>query len=263
MITSVMFDMGGTLEDVFVDEQSELAAVEELDRMLKAGGLDPEVDLAELKRRVDEGWKRYGAFRDSCDVELKPIPIWRDYALAEFDFPPEKLEPLCEPIAHMWELTHYHRSLRPRVREMLEGLRDLGLKLGIISNTAAMYQVFDSLEEYGIRDLFQDVTLSSVTGLRKPLPDIFFVSTRQLRVRPEDCVYVGDTVSRDIIGSKRAGFACAIQIGSKLTGEKDAGVRREFEPDYVIEDIYQVFPILRELMDKENQMFSLGAAGSA
>ena len=38
---------------------------------------------------------------------------------------------------------------------------------------------------------------------------------------------------------------------------------REFEPDYVIEDIYQVFPILRELMDKENQMFSLGAAGSA
>ena len=53
MITSVMFDMGGTLEDVFVDEQSELAAVEELDRMLREGGLDPEVDLAELKRRVD------------------------------------------------------------------------------------------------------------------------------------------------------------------------------------------------------------------
>ena len=263
MITSVMFDMGGTLEDVYVDERSEWAAIEKLDRMLREGGLDPEADLAELKRRVDEGWKRYGAFRDSCDVELKPIPIWRDYALADFSFPREILEPLCEPIAHMWELTHYHRSLRPRVREMLEGLRDLGLKLGVISNTAAMYQVFDSLEEYGIRDLFQDVTLSSVTGMRKPLPDIFEVSTRQLRVKPENCVYVGDTISRDIIGSKRAGFACEIQIGSKLTKEKDAGVRREFEPDYVIEDIYQVFPILRELMDKENQMFSLGAAGSA
>ena len=208
MITSVMFDMGGTLEDIYVDERSEWAAIEKLDRMLREGGLDPQVDLAELKRRVDEGWKRYGAFRDSCDVELKPIPIWRDYALADFIFPREILEPLCEPIAHMWELTHYHRSLRPRVREMLEGLRDLGLKLGVISNTAAMYQVFDSLEEYGIRDLFQDVTLSSVTGMRKPLPDIFEVSTRQLRVKPENCVYVGDTISRDIIGSKRAGFAC-------------------------------------------------------
>ena len=250
MITSVMFDMGGTLEDVFVDEQSELAAVEELDRMLKAGGLDTEVDLAELKRRVDAGWKRYGAFRDSCDVELKPIPIWCDYALADFGFPREILEPLCEPIAHMWELTHYHRSLRPRVREMLEGLRDLGLKLGVISNTAAMYQVFDSLEEYGIRDLFQDVTLSSVTGMRKPLPDIFEVSTRQLRVRPENCVYVGDTISRDIIGSKRAGFACSIQICSKLTKEKDAGVKRAFEPDFVVENIYDVLPVVKGLWEE-------------
>ena len=249
MITSVMFDMGGTLEDVFVDEQSELAAVEELDRMLKAAGLDPGVDLAELKRRVDAGWKRYGAFRDSCDVELKPVPIWRDYALADFAFPREKLEPLCEPIAHMWELTHYHRSLRPRVREMLEGLRDLGLKLGVISNTAAMYQVFDSLEEYGIRDLFQDVTLSSVTGMRKPMPDIFAVSTYQLRVKPQDCVYVGDTISRDIIGSKRAGFACSIQICSKLTKEKDAGVKREFEPDYMVEDIYDVLPVVKGLLE--------------
>ena len=250
MITSVMFDMGGTLEDIFVDERSELNAIEELDRMLRAGGLDPKVDLTELKRRVDEGWKRYGVFRDASDVELKPIPIWRDYALAEFDFPPEKLEPLCEPIAHMWELTHYHRSLRPRVREMLEGLRDLGLKLGVISNTAAMYQVFDSLEEYGIRDLFQDVTLSSVTGLRKPLPDIFEVSTRQLRVKPENCVYVGDTISRDIIGSKRAGFACSIQICSKLTREKDAGVKREFEPDFVVENIYDVLPVVKGLLEK-------------
>lgn len=250
MITSVMFDMGGTLEDVFVDEQSELAAVEELDRMLKAGGLDPEVDLAELKRRVDAGWKRYGAFRDSCDVELKPIPIWCDYALADFGFPREILEPLCEPIAHMWELTHYHRSLRPRVREMLEGLRDLGLKLGVISNTAAMYQVFDSLEEYGIRDLFLDVTLSSVTGMRKPLPDIFEVSTRQLRVRPENCVYVGDTISRDIIGSRRAGFAYSIQICSKLTKEKDAGVKRAFEPDFVVENIYDVLPVVKGLLEE-------------
>jgi len=68
----------------------------------------------------------------------------------------------------MWEVTHYHRALRPKVKEMLEGLKGLGMKLGVISNTAALYQVFRTLEEYGIRDYFQDVTLSSVTGYRKP-----------------------------------------------------------------------------------------------
>lgn len=148
----------------------------------------------------------------------------------------------------MWEVTHYHRALRPKVKEMLEGLKGLGMKLGVISNTAALYQVFRTLEEYGIRDYFQDVTLSSVTGMRKPAPDIFRVALCQLQSAPEECVYVGDTVSRDIIGSKRAGFAKAIQICSRLTREKDCGVRREFEPDYMVEDIYDVLPILRELV---------------
>lgn len=247
MITSVLFDMGGTLEDIFVDAQSERKAIETLHDMLTSYGLDPAVDLEELKRRVDEGWNRYGAYRDSCDVELKPIEIWCGYVLTEFAFPRERLAPHCEEIAHMWEVTHYHRGLRPRVAEMLEGLKSMGLKLGIISNTAALYQVFDVLEEYGIRDYFQDVTLSSITGMRKPAPDIFQVAMRQLQSKPEECVYVGDTVSRDIIGSKRAGFAKAIQICSQLTKEKDHGINREFEPDYMVEDIYEVYPLLRKL----------------
>ena len=75
---------------------------------------------------------------------------------------------------------------------MLEGLKGLGLKLGIVSNTAALYQVFAVLKEYGIRDYFQDVTLSSVTGMRKPAPDIFRVAMCQLQSAPEECVYVGD-----------------------------------------------------------------------
>lgn len=250
MITSVLFDMGGTLEDIFVDQASERAAIEKLESMLKSWGLDPGVDYETLKARVDQGWVDYGKYRDSSDVELKPISIWRDYVLRTFDFPAQVLEPHCEEIAHMWEVTHYHRAVRPRVAEMLEGLKGLGMKLGIISNTAALFQVFDTLEEYGIRDYFRDVTLSSVTGMRKPAPDIFTVALRQLRSRPEQCVYVGDTVSRDIIGSKRAGFAKAIQISSQLTKQKDCGIRREFEPDYMVEDIYEVYPIVRDLLEK-------------
>lgn len=248
MITSVLFDMGGTLEDIFVDAQSEWDAIERLQDMLCCYGLDPKVDKTELKQRVDQGWVRYGAYRDARDQELKPIEIWCDYVLTDFAFPREALAPHCEEIAHMWEVTHYHRRLRPRVAEMLEGLKGLGLKLGVVSNTAALYQVFDSLEEYGIRDYFQDVTLSSVTGFRKPCTDIFTVALRQLQSRPEECVYVGDTISRDIIGSKRAGFHTAIQICSQLTRKKDRGVRHEFEPDYMVADIYDVYPVARELV---------------
>ena len=248
MITSVLFDMGGTLEDIYVDEQSEREAIEKLDEMLTGYGLSCGVDREELKRRVDEGWKRYGVYRDANDVELKPEQIWCDYILKDFGFPLEQLRPHCEQIAHMWEITHYHRCLRPRVAEMLDGLKAMGLKLAIISNTAALYQVFDILEEYGIRDYFQDVTLPSVTGFRKPCTDIFTVALRQIQSKPDECVYVGDTISRDVIGSKRAGFAAAVQICSKLTREKNAGVHHEFEPDYCIEDIYDVYPVVQQLV---------------
>ena len=249
MITTVLFDMGGTLEDIWVDEESHGAAIARLDRMLKSWGMDPGLPLPELRKAVEEGWKRYDKVRSAGNVELKPTQIWGDYILTDFEFGREALLPRCEEIAHMWEVTYFHRRMRPRVKEMLGELRKMGLKLGVISNTAALYQVFDSLEEYGIRDFFQDVTLSSVTGFRKPCRDIFTVSLRQMRSKPEECVYVGDTVSRDVIGSKKAGFAAAVQIGSKLTKEKDQALDQALAPDVVIEDIYDVAQVVRGLME--------------
>ena len=247
MVKTVLFDMGGTLEDIYVDAASEKAAMEKLDAMLCSYGLNPNADLEELKHRVNAGWTRYGAYRDAHNVELKPVEIWCDYILTDFSFPRELLSPHCEEIAHMWEVTYYHRQLRPGVKPMLEGLKEMGLKLGIVSNTAALYQVFDILEEYGIRDYFQDVTLSSVTGLRKPCPDIFQVALRQTQSLAEESAYVGDTLSRDVIGSKRAGFAVAIQICSQLTKMKDAGVDPAFRPDYMVGDIFDVLRVIRQV----------------
>ena len=246
MITSVLFDMGGTLEDIYVDAQSEWEAIDRLREMLVSYDLDPGVDREELKSRVDAGWVRYGKFRDSCDVELKPIPIWRDYVLEDFRFPAERLEPHCEEIAHMWEVTHFHRALRPRVAEMLEGLKGLGMKLGVISNTAALYQVFRTLEEYGIRDYFQDVTLSSVTGYRKPDPNIFLVSLNQVRSDPKTCAYVGDTYSRDVIGPQNLGFGATFHIHSFLTQSRDGDVPKDVRATYTIQDIYEVYTILKD-----------------
>lgn len=146
----------------------------------------------------------------------------------------------------MWEVTHYHRALRPHVREMLEGLKDLGMKLGVISNTASLYQVFDILKEYGIRDYFQDVTLSSVTGYRKPNPNIFMVSLHQVQSDPAHCAYVGDTISRDVIGPIRMGFGATFHIDSYLTRLKDTHISPDVKATYNIQDIYEVYTILKE-----------------
>ena len=246
MIDTVLFDMGGTLEDIHVDDESRHASIQGVLDILRAHGIDPDKDFETAASAINAGWERYGAYRDPRQRELKPEEIWGSFVLTDFGLDEESVRPYAEELAHMWEVTHYHRALRPHVREMLEGLKDLGMKLGVISNTASLYQVFDILKEYGIRDYFQDVTLSSVTGYRKPNPNIFMVSLHQVQSDPAHCAYVGDTISRDVIGPIQMGFGATFHIDSYLTRLKDTHVSPDVKATYNIQDIYEVYTILKE-----------------
>lgn len=246
MIDTVLFDMGGTLEDIHVDDESRHASIQGVLDILRAHGIDPDKDFETAASAINAGWERYGAYRDPRQRELKPEEIWGSFVLTDFGLDEESVRSYAEELAHMWEVTHYHRALRPHVREMLEGLKDLGMKLGVISNTASLYQVFDILKEYGIRDYFQDVTLSSVTGYRKPNPNIFMISLHQVQSDPAHCVYVGDTISRDVIGPIRMGFGATFHIDSYLTRLKDTHVSPDVKATYNIQDIYEVYTILKE-----------------
>ena len=246
MIDTVLFDMGGTLEDIHVDDESRHASIQGVLDILRAHGIDPDKDFETAASAINAGWERYGAYRDPRQRELKPEEIWGSFVLTDFGLDEESVRSYAEELAHMWEVTHYHRALRPHVREMLEGLKDLGMKLSVISNTASLYQVFDILKEYGIRDYFQDVTLSSVTGYRKPNPNIFMVSLHQVQSDPAHCAYVGDTISRDVIGPIRMGFGATFHIDSYLTRLKDTHVSPDVKATYNIQDIYEVYTILKE-----------------
>lgn len=245
MIDTVLFDMGGTLEDIFVDSTSRSEAAEKMLKICESHGYPLNVDVETAIQLLQEGWDTYGKQRDSDNRELKPEEIWGNYVLPKFGLDFDQVKPFAEELAYMYEVSHYHRALRPRVKEMLEGLKTMGMKLGIISNTASLYQVFQILDDYEIRDYFKDVTLSSVTGYRKPDENIFKVSLYQMRSKAENCAYVGDTYSRDIVGASRAGFGETFHIHSQLTALKDIGVYEE-KPTHTISDIYDVYTILKE-----------------
>jgi putative hydrolase of the HAD superfamily len=192
---------------------------------------------------------RYKAYTKQTNRELKPEEIWPDYYLKDLPFDKTGLsDDICEELAHMWEDTNFSRALRPGVVEMLDGLKSLGLRLGVVSNNASLFQVFTVLENYGIRDYFEDVTVSSVVGYRKPHPHIFDVALRQFRMQehPEECAYVGDTLSRDVIGPQQAGFGETFQIKSFLTASRDVDCVGKAHADHDIADISEVYTILKE-----------------
>lgn len=250
VLDTVLFDMGGTLEDINYDETTARRVTLKLMEMLRAEGLELTDTPESFWEKVDCGVKRYKAWSQSVDLELKPEEIWPDFYLRAFDFDRDTVVKMAEDLASMWEVTYFNRRLRPGVVEMLDALQSRGYKLGIISNTAALYSVFHVLEEYGIRSYFEDVTLSSVTGYRKPHEGIFRISLYEMQTRPENAVYVGDTMSRDIIGSKRAGFAVAVQIKSFMTGPSDKKVQQsEYQPDFVITDFSELVRILDNLRE--------------
>ena len=248
MINTVLFDMGGTLEDIWYNDQTIQDVTRKLLTFLQEHDMVTGSNEICFWNKINNGIRRYKQWSEGNALELKPEEIWPQYYLSEFDLDKEKVARYAEDMAGLWEVTYYHRELRPGVKEALEELKNKGYRLGVISNTASLYSVFDVLEAYGIRDYFEDVTLSSVTGYRKPHQELFRISMHQMQVVPAECVYVGDTVSRDIIGSKRAGFAKAVQIGSYLSAEKDAGVAADAEkPDLVISDIRDIVPWLDEI----------------
>jgi HAD superfamily hydrolase (TIGR01549 family) len=91
-------------------------------------------------------------------------------------------------------------------KETIELLKDLkkNYKLGIISNTnsIAKKQIYNlQLDKY-----IDIIVLSCDVNLVKPNNKIFELALKQLKIKPEEALYVGDIYDVDIVGAKNAGL---------------------------------------------------------
>lgn len=93
----------------------------------------------------------------------------------------------------------------PQVGPLLADLKKAGLKLGVITD----YPVGAKLSALGF-DQYWDVAISADTmGHLKPEPDAFIMAAEELKISPEQIIYVGNEYKYDIIGAKRAGMKAA------------------------------------------------------
>lgn len=94
--------------------------------------------------------------------------------------------------------------LFPETFQVLEQLRGLNLKLGIISNfDTRVYSVLDSL---GIQSFFDAVITSSEAGYSKPDSRIFNVAVEKLGVPAPSILMVGDNPNDDVEPALKAGL---------------------------------------------------------
>jgi putative hydrolase of the HAD superfamily len=241
-IRAVVFDMGGTLEDLTFDETTRQEATQGLRELLHRLELDPGLSLPDLQAAVFSGMEAYHAWRKKSEVELPPERVWTEYIFADHGLCKERLAAAADDISFFYETHYYVRRLRPEAPAVLEALRERFAHLAIISNTLSRQLVPSKLVDYGIAYFFDPVVTSATLGWRKPNARIFEEASRLMQLPPRACAYVGDTVSRDVIGARRAGYGLVIQIKSFLTDKADRGTPA-VQPDAVIQDLREVIDL--------------------
>jgi len=140
---------------------------------------------------------------------------------------PEKVKERTERLIYRgWE-SHFKKvRLFPRVRETLDAFRKEGIKVGLLSD----FPPETKLENLGISGYWDAVVCSEITGRLKPDPASFLELAGRLKAAPEEILYVGNSVSYDVEGARRAGMKAAlIRPGWKM---RTAAIRTS-APDFV------------------------------
>lgn len=254
-LQAVFFDMGGTIQTFSYDRQLRLNATPGLQKLLLASGIDLQLDTEQLFDVVSKGLVCYHAWRLETLDEVPSLRVWTQFILKDFSVDTAKLKLIAEDLMLYYETHFYSRTLRPEVPQVLAKLKSMGLKIGLISNVISHGQVPVNLTEYGIKDYFYPIVLSSEYGRRKPDPAIFHYAARLAKVPTSKCIYVGDRIARDVLGAKRAGFRMAVQISHEFgDGEPDEGA----QPDAVIQSLNELIGIIQK--ENNNSKVQTGKA---
>lgn len=124
----------------------------------------------------------------------------------------------------------------PEAVETLAGLRQAGLKTGVLTDVAYGMDNCFSLQDIAMLTDYLDIALTSVdVGYRKPNNAGFLKLLQHFQVQPGEMMYVGDE-EKDIIGARRLG------IVSVLVCRK--GDPEDFRQDYTIRSLREIFDII-------------------
>lgn len=93
-------------------------------------------------------------------------------------------------------------ELMANVPETLQALRQLGLRLGIVSNAAFAPFLTWTLERFHLLEYFEDIVVSADVAARKPGHEIFRIALTRLGLPEGAAAYVGDDFVKDVKASK-------------------------------------------------------------
>lgn len=134
-------------------------------------------------------------------------------------------------IDYMWK----HAVLKPETISVLETLKK-DYKIALLSNGASKSQ-HDKIDHCGLPNYFDEVIVTGDYEFSKPDKRIYELMADKLNVKCEECLFVGDTFSSDILGAIRAHM---VPVWILQLSERPA----KYYHGYRIEKLEQIYDIL-------------------
>jgi putative hydrolase of the HAD superfamily len=229
-IAAVVFDWGGTLTPWHtIDFASQWRSYAEVYRPGEAERLAKEIMAAEerawLRLRGDGGSARMAEILAEAGVDTDHPG--HDAAQAAYE--------------EFWEP---HTFIDPDVPALLCGLRERGIKVGVLSNTIWSRTFHERVfARDGVLQLIDGAVYTSEIDHAKPHPEAFRAALRAVGVAdPAAAVYVGDRPYEDVHGAQRAGLRAILVPHSDIPASQQVPV--DVRPDAVVQRLAGVLDVV-------------------
>jgi putative hydrolase of the HAD superfamily len=117
------------------------------------------------------------------------------------DIPSRDIRPIVDRLVRLW---HHGMYLDEETIPTLSALKEKYV-VGLITNWEHTPRIYELLDEFGVRDLFDSIVVSDNVGYAKPDPRIFHIALNEHGFKPSETVYVGD-MDVDVQGALAAGM---------------------------------------------------------
>ncbi|WP_202106898.1 HAD-IA family hydrolase [Agromyces seonyuensis] len=245
---ALLLDFGGVVFETTKRPDGIARFAERVRTELARGGFErTHAELVEVisgGQRALKDWKNSESRRLS-PTELDPRTIVTEYLFSPL--PAAERELLAGSagtlLAELTSTVSDHR-VRPGIPELLALARELGVKVGIVSNAHSGRSHRTLIAANGLAAAFDVQAYSDEVGLRKPHPGFIEFTARALGTTAARCWYVGDTLDRDVVAGRRSGVGAVVLIRHHRTDTPPYPVAET--ADAVFDTPEGLIPLLRD-----------------
>lgn len=209
---AVLFDLGHTLIDYHHDwKEPEMKAIRKIYRILSTDfGISEEE--GEFCRHLSQLLMEA---RETKVKKMIEIPLSDILNRCFHRYGRDGNDDLIDKALHaFYETLLENRQLIPGAKEMLDKVRARGYVIGLVSDVAwglpSGFPLRD-MRYYGIDQYFDDLIFSTDVGLRKPNPKIFKMALSNLDAKPDEAIFIGNSLQADIKGAKGIGMVAVLK----------------------------------------------------